>query len=223
MPVMRFSPVSPRKSTAMKAIFFLFFCSLSATTFSQRLSGYAAIGMGSSIEDNIEGCSNQNRLRYIGSFTLYYRVTGRFTVGAEAIGSGPLNLFNKSSCNITNPDNSLSLSPSNQRAGTILLHNKMLLFSYKEMEPYIDFGVGINTFYFSEPDKGAGNLKKTAFVFSPEFGIDIYKFRFACKVIVGGKTPRFTGTDADENRTVKLESMKPQQVYLTIGYQMFRF
>ncbi|HYF33228.1 MAG TPA: hypothetical protein VD993_19015 [Chitinophagaceae bacterium] len=206
----------------MKSILLLVFCGMSVTTFSQRLSGYAAFGMGSSIEDNIPGCSNQNRLRYIGSMTIYYRITGRYSFGAEAIGSGPLNLFNKSACDVTNPDNSLTLSSSNQRAGTILLHNKMLLFSYKEMEPYIDFGVGINTFYYSEPDKGAGSLKKTSLVFSPEFGVDIYKFRFACKMIIGGKTPNFRGTDANENRPVRLESMKAQQVYLTIGYQLFR-
>ena len=83
-------------------------------------------------------------------------------------------------------------------------------------------GIGVNTYYYSDPVKDAGRLKKGTVVISPEFGIDIYKFQFACKVIVGGKTPSYNGTDPEQNRPVSLESIKAQQVYLTIGYQLFR-
>jgi hypothetical protein len=59
-------------------------------------------------------------------------------------------------------------------------------------------------------------------VFSPEFGINIYKFQFACKLIKGGKTPSFNGTDPSTGKAVSLQSVKADQVYLTIGYQLFR-
>lgn len=191
---------------------------------SQRLTGYAALGLGTSLEPNIEGCSEQNRSRYIGSMSAYYRVNGRISIGAEALGSGPLNIFGKSSCDVNNPaDNSLKLSPSNLKSGTMLLHAKMLLMSYKEMEPYIDLGVGFNTYRYEDPIEDAGRIRKKTFVLAPELGINIYKFQFACKVILGGKTPQFSGTDPEQqNRQVSLQSIKAQQVYLTIGYQLFR-
>ncbi len=208
----------------MKSLLVLILSAISFSSFSQRLSGYAAVGLGTSIENNIPGCSEQNRSRFIGSMSLYYRVNGRISIGAEAIGSGALNLFSKSSCETTDPaDNTLRLSPSNQKAGTSLLHAKLLLMSYKEMEPYIDMGIGFNTYYYSDPTKDAGRIKKSSFVMSPSIGIDIYKFQFACKLIIGGKTPSFSGMDTERNQKVSLQSIKAQQVYLTIGYQLFRF
>lgn len=213
------------KLSAMKSILLLIGTfAMWASAFSQRLSGYAALGLGTSLEKNIEGCSEQNRARYIGSMSAYYRVNGRISIGAEAMGSGPLNIFGKSACDLNDPnDNSLKLSPSNLKSGTVLLHGKMLLMSYKEMEPYVDMGIGFNTYRYADPVKDAGSIKKTTFVMAPELGINIYKFQFACKVIIGGKTPQFNGTDPEQqNRVVKLESIKAQQVYLTIGYQLFR-
>jgi len=207
----------------MKSILLLLLCGMSLGAFSQRLSAYGSIGFGSSIEKNIPGCDEQNRTRYVGTMGLYYRVNQRISIGAEALGSGPLNIFNHSSCDMTDPNNNaLILSPSNLKSGTCLLRGKMLLLSYKEMEPYIGMGIGVNTYYYSDPVKDAGRLKKGTVVISPEFGIDIYKFQFACKVIVGGKTPGYNGTDPEQNRPVSLESIKAQQVYLTIGYQLFR-
>jgi hypothetical protein len=208
----------------MKSIFLLLLCGISLGAFSQRLSAYGSLGFGSSIEKNIAGCDEQNRTRYIGGFGMYYRINGRISIGAEALGSGPLKIFNHGSCNVTDPsNNSLILSPSNLKAGTMIFRGRMLLLSYKEMEPFIGMGVGLNTYYYSDPVKDAGNIKKAAIVISPEFGIDIYKFQFSCKVIVGGKTPGYSGTDPEQqNRPVSLESIKAQQVYLTIGYQLFR-
>lgn len=197
---------------------------MSIPAFSQRLTTYVGLGLGTSLEKNIEGCSEQNRARYIGSVSAYYRVNGRISIGAEALGSGPFNVFGKSSCDVNDPgNNSLKLSPSNQKSGTVLLHGKLTLMSYKEMEPYIDMGVGFNTYRYADPVKDAGSIKKTTFVMAPELGINIYKFQFACKIILGGKTPQFSGTDPEQqNRVVTLQSIKAQQVYLTIGYQLFR-
>ena len=208
----------------MKSLLLILMCGTTLTAFSQRLSAYGAIGFGSSIEKNIAGCDEQNRTRYIGSMSLYYRINQRISIGGEALGSGPLNIFNHGSCNTTDPNtNAILLSPSNLKSGTVLLRGKMLLLSYKEMEPYIGMGIGVNTYYYSDPVKDAGRVKKGTMVISPEFGIDIYKFQFACKVIVGGKTPGYSGTDPEQqNRPVSLESIKAQQVYLTIGYQLFR-
>jgi hypothetical protein len=207
----------------MKLIVLLLLSGLSFTAYSQRLSGYAAMGFGSSIEKNIAGCDEQNRSRYLGSMSVYYRVNGRVSIGAEAIGTGPLNIFNHSTCETTDPaTNTLRLSPSNLKGGAMLLKGKLLLLSYKEMEPYIGMGIGLNTYYYSDPVKEAGRIKKQTVVMSPEFGIDIYKFQFPCKVILGGKTPGYHGTDPEKNRPVSLESIKAQQVYLTIGYQLFR-
>ena len=192
-------------------------------TYAQRLSGFGALGLGSTIEKNIAGCDDQNRSRYVGSFSVYYRATPRISIGFEALSSGALSIFNKTSCDVTDPnDNTLRLSPSNLKGRAMLLRTKMLLLSYKEMEPYVSMGVGINTYYYPDPIKDAGSIKKGTVVLSPEFGIDIYKFQFACKVIVGGKTPRYSGQDPEQNRPVSLESIKAQQVYLTIGYQLFR-
>lgn len=208
----------------MKSILLLLVASVISTcAFSQRLTGYAGLGLGTSLEKNIEGCDEQNRARYIGSMSAYYRVNGRISIGAEAMGSGPLNVFGKSSCDVNDPsDGSLRLSPSNLKSGTVLLHGKLLLMSYKEMEPYIDMGIGFNTYRYADPVKDVGSIKKTTIVMAPELGINIYKFQFACKVIIGGKTPAFNGTDPEQNRKVTLQSIKAQQVYLTIGYQLFR-
>lgn len=213
-----------RKITGMKTLLLLLLLSVtSAFTYAQRLSGYGALGLGSSIEKNVTGCDEQNRSRYIGSLSIYYRATPRISIGVEALNSGALNIFNKSNCDVTDPsDNTLRLSPSNLKAGTMLLRTKMLLLSYKEMEPYLGMGIGINTYRYDDPVKDAGNIKKNTVVLSPEFGIDIYKFQFACKLILGGKTPRYYGQDPEQNRKVSLESIKAQQVYLTIGYQLFR-
>lgn len=206
----------------MKSILLLVLSGIGITGYSQRLSNYVSAGLGTSLENNIEGCTQQNRSRYIGGMSVYYRLTDRFSIGAEAITSGRLDIFGKSSCDVTDPaDNSLKLSPSNLKAGTVLLHGKITLFHYKEMEPYISMGMGINTYYYTEPVKGAGRLRKTSPVVSPEFGINMYKFQFACKLIMGGKTPSFSGVNENE-RAVTLQSTKPNQVYLTIGYQMFK-
>jgi hypothetical protein len=207
----------------MKPILFLLLSCMSASTFSQRLSGYASLGLGSSIEDNIAGFNSQNRTRFIGSMAFYFRVNGRLSIGAEATGSGPLNILGQSDRAITDPsDNSLVLSPSNLKASGILLRNKVLLFSYKDWEPYIDIGVGINTYYYSDPVKDAVTIKKSSFVLSPEFGVNIHKFQFAVKMISSAKTPRFSGTEPEGSKAVSLQSIKAQQVYLTIGYQLFR-
>ncbi|HYE55203.1 MAG TPA: hypothetical protein VD996_10180 [Chitinophagaceae bacterium] len=207
----------------MKSIILLLLCGAAMTTQAQRLTNYVSFGLGTSIEKNIEGCSEQNRTRYIASMAMYYRLTDRFSIGGEAIASGKLGLFGNSSCNTTNATtNTLQLSPSNPTASTVLLHGKMMLISYKEMEPYIDMGVGINTYSYSDPVKDAGKVKKRSFVFAPEVGINMYKFQFACKMILGAKTPSFNGTDTENNRHVALESIKAQQVYLTIGYQLFK-
>jgi hypothetical protein len=206
----------------MKSILLLLLSGTCITGYSQRISNYISGGLGTSLEKNIEGCTEQNRSRYIGSMSIYCRLTDRFSVGAEAITSGRLDVFGKSSCDITDPaDNSLKLSPSNLKSGTVLLHGKMNLFQYKEMEPYISMGMGVNTYYYSEPVKGAGRLRKMSPVVCPEFGLNMYKFQFACKLIMGGKTPSFSGVDEHE-RAVTLQSTKPNQVYLTIGYQLFK-
>ena len=207
----------------MKSLLLLVFTGMSLSGFSQRFSGYAAVGLGSSLENNIQGITTQNRSRFIGSMTLYCRVTERLSIGAEANGSGAFNVFNQSSSNMDDAEgNTIQLSPSNLKAGSILLRNKILLFSWREIEPYIDVGLGLNTFYYSDPVANMGTIKKTRFVFSPEFGINIYKFQFACKLIKGGKTPSFNGTDPSTGKTVSLQSVKADQVYLTIGYQLFR-
>jgi hypothetical protein len=207
----------------MKSLLLLVFTGISLSGFSQRFSGYAAVGLGSSLENNIQGITTQNRSRFIGSMTLYCRVTERLSIGAEANGSGSFNVFTRSSANVDDAEgNTVQLSPSNLKAGSILLRNKILLFSWREIEPYIDVGLGLNTFYYSDPVADMGTIKKTRFVFSPEFGINIYKFQFACKLIKGGKTPSFHGTDPSTGKTVSLQSVKADQVYLTIGYQLFR-
>ncbi|HEX6180348.1 MAG TPA: hypothetical protein VFZ47_03835 [Chitinophagaceae bacterium] len=207
----------------MKSLLLLIFTGMSISGFGQRFSGYAAVGLGSSLEDNIQGITTQNRSRFIGSMTLYCRATERLSIGAEANASGGFNLFNRSSSTIDDGEgNTLQLTPSNLKAGSILLRNKILLFSWREIEPFIDLGFGLNTFYYSDPVQNIGTIKKTRFVFSPEFGINIYKFQFACKLIKGGKTPSFTGTDPATGKTVTLQSVKADQVYLTIGYQLFR-
>lgn len=205
----------------MKSLFILLLICTCTSTYSQRISTFFSAGLGTSLEDNIEGCSKQNRSRYIGSGILYFRVNDRFSIGAEAITSGRLDIFGKSGCDIINPDNSLQLSPSNLKSGTVLLHGKFNLFQYKEMEPYISIGTGVNTYYYSEPVKGAAKLKKVSPVISPEIGINMYKFQFACKLIIGGKTPSFNGID-ENDRVVTLQSTKPNQLYLTIGYQLFK-
>jgi len=208
----------------MKPILLLLLSAVSIACYSQRLSNYASIGLGSSLEKNIEGCTDQNRTRFIASMGMYYKMTDRLSIGGEAIASGKFGLFGNSACNVNDPStNTLKLSPSNLSSSTILLHGKLMLFSYKEMEPYIDMGVGINTYHYSDPIKDAGKIKQRSFVFSPEFGINMYKFQFACKLILGGKTPSFNGQDMENNRKVSLQSMKAQQVYLTIGYQLFKF
>ena len=207
----------------MKTALLLLLSAASLTASAQRLSGYAALGLGSSVEKNITGCDEQNRSRYIGSTSIYWRVNQRISIGAEALGSGAFNVFKKAECNMTDgTTNTLYLSPSNLKSSTALLRMKMLLLSYKEMEPYIGMGIGMNTYYYSDPVKDAGRIKKKTVVLSPEVGIDIYKFQFACKVIIGGKTPGYNGTDPEQNRPVSLESIRAQQVYLTIGYQLFR-
>ncbi|MGB8193700.1 MAG: hypothetical protein WCF67_17340 [Chitinophagaceae bacterium] len=207
----------------MKSLIVIMLCSISAASFAQRLSNFVSAGMGTSMEDNIEGCTNQNRMRYIGSMSLYYRITDRISIGAEAIGSNRLSIFGNSSCDVTDPsDNSLKLGPSNMRAGTVLMHTRMKLLNYKEMEPYIDMGVGINTYYYSIPLNDAGTVQKRSFVYSPEVGISMYKFQFACKLIMGAKTPSYSAIDSESNRMVSLKSVRAQQVYLTIGYQLFK-
>jgi hypothetical protein len=207
----------------MKCILLLLLTGISITGSSQRISAYISGGLGTSLEDNIAGYTQQNRSRYIGSAGVYYRLTERFSTGAEAITSNRLNMFGKSAGSITNPsDNSIQLSPSNLKAGAVLLVGKMVLFNYKEMEPYIGMGVGFNTYYYPEPVTGAGQLKKTSAVMSPEFGIRMYKFQFACKMIMGGKTPSYNGVNEHE-QAVTLQRTSPNQLYLTIGYQIFRF
>ncbi len=208
----------------MKIILLLLLSGISLGCFSQRLSSFVSVGLGTSIEQNIEGCSNQNRSRIVGSMSAYYRVTDRISIGAEAMGSGALNIFGRTACDIVDPtDNSLKLSHSNLNAGTVLLRSKFQLITYKEMEPYIGVGVGINTYTYPSPVKDVERAKKSSFVFSPEIGVNMYKFQFSCKLILGGKTPAFGKMDTERNQMVTMQSMKAEQVYLTIGYQLFRF
>jgi hypothetical protein len=60
-------------------------------------------------------------------------------------------------------------------------------------------------------------------VLSPEAGIQVSKFNFSLKFILGSKTPAFSGIDPNSNnQKVTIQSIKVQQYYFTASYRLFQ-
>jgi hypothetical protein len=104
------------------------------------------------------------------------------------------------------------------------LRNKFSFSENKKINPYVDLGAG---FTFFSKNINIGNItkaKNSSFIISPEAGISVSRFQFACKFILLGTTANKTGVDvSSNNQKLLLESIKAQQVFLTASYKIFQF
>lgn len=210
----------------MKLSFLLVAIFLATAAFSQHFSIEAGAGLGGNLEKKFPDCNKKDKGRLAGYLGISYAIGEHYSIGLEGIASGRLFslLGGAAACNGEDAStNTILLNNNNQRATTLLLRNKYSFSSTNSTRPYLAVGIGVNRFTRNVNADDAAKVHERSLVVSPEFGIETGRFIFACKLILGGKTASFSGFDSFSNQYYRLASTTAQQLYLTAGYQLFRF
>lgn len=192
----------------------------------KKFSTHIAFGIGGNFEKAFPGVAKKDKGRLMASVAVYYKVSDKYSAGIEAITSGRFGSLigdgGLANVSTTSP-NTIKLNYNNMGAGNYLIRNKFSFRTDKELQPYFDLGFGITTFYYNINLKDLNKVRKSSFVVSPEVGVTVKKWQFSWKAILGGKTPAYSGFDANQNATLILGSINSQQLYLTAAYRLFRF
>jgi hypothetical protein len=98
-----------------------------------------------------------------------------------------------------------------------------LFTTENKFKPYVDLGIGITNYFTGSVTVDQSRVRETSFAVSPEIGVQLSRFNFACVMVFGGNTPAFEGFDSFSNMNVSLSSIKSQQLYVTVGYRIFKF
>jgi hypothetical protein len=192
----------------------------------QKFQTYVGGGLGGNFEDKFPHCARRDNGRLMLFVRQYYRINDLFSLGAEAFSLNRLGSFlgGIPVCNYDDPvTNTIEMNNNNLPGGGFLLRGRWTPKTKGSWQPFVDIGVGVlsisNNIFF----RGIDRVEKNSFVFCPEIGGTYSRFTFAATILLGGKTPQFNGKDVNTNRTMILESISSQQLYLTLGFLLFRF
>jgi len=199
---------------------------ISTTCFSQKkFTTHVGLGMGGVLENKneIPNCTSKTSIRAIAFISQYYKVNDKISIGLQALTSG--DLIGTGKCEQYNATtNTRTVSSNSMTANSILLRGRYFLSHGTIIKPYFDIGVGTTSYTYGSITAEQGSISKTSLAFSTEIGLEIAdKLNIAYVGIFGGKTPSFTGFDSFSNENKVLQSIRSQQMYLTVGYRLFQF
>jgi opacity protein-like surface antigen len=199
---------------------------ISTTCYSQKkFTTYVGLGTGGVIENkkHIPGCTFKGALRIAGFVSQYYKVNDKISIGLQALTSG--DLIGVGKCSEYNvATNTRTVSSNSMSANSLLLRGRYFIGNSNIVKAYLDLGVGTTTYTYGSITVEQGSISKSSFALSSEIGVEIaQKLNIACVGIFGGKTPFFTGFDSFSMENKVLQSIKSQQIYLTVGYRLFHF
>lgn len=205
----------------------IFLLLLNSTSFAQKFSTYIGLGLGGNFEQRFPDCPKKDRGRIAGYIGQYYAINDNFSIGLQAIFSGrflssvggdggPCSYYIDSS-------NTNVLSYNNLNASSYLVRGRYLFTTENKCKPYVDLGIGITNYFTGSVTVDQSRVRETSFAISPEIGVQLSRFNFACVMVFGGKTPAFEGFDSFSNMNVSLSSIKSQQLYVMVGYRLFKF
>lgn len=184
------------------------------------------MGLGGNYEERFSYCDRKDRGRINAYITQYYQIHTSYSIGIEAQTSGRIFSIIGGSpvCDGYNDaSNTRYLNQNNLNASSFFIRNRYIFARQEELRLYVDLGLGINTFFTNNPTAGISRLGKSTLALSPEVGLQLSRFQLSCKFILGGKTPGFNGFVAAQNENVVMKSIPVQQLYLSLGFNLFRF
>jgi hypothetical protein len=192
--------------------------------FSQKFSAWAGAGIGGNFEEKFPYNAKQDKGRLAGQIGLYYQVSDHYSIGIQVMASTRFGAFIGSGTNADyTTGNTTFKNNNNLNAASYFIRNKYSLYSNKSLQWYADLGIGITNYSTGYMTTDQQSVAKTSFAISPELGLQFSRFKFACVMIIGGKTPEFQGFDSFSNSNVSIKSISSQQLYFTAGYNVFRF
>jgi len=199
---------------------------ISTTCFSQkRFTTYVGLGTGGVIENKnlIPGCTFKGTPRIAGFVSQYYKVNDEISIGLQILTSGDLIGVGKCS-EYDVATNTRTVSSNSMSANSFLLRGRYFISNSNIAKAYLDIGIGTTSYTNGYITAEQGSISKSSFALSSEIGVEIaQKLNIACVGIFGGKTPSFTGFDTFSMENKVLQSIKSQQIYLTVGYRLFQF
>lgn len=199
---------------------------VSTTCYSQKkFTTHVGLGMGGVLENKnqIPNCTSKTSLRVAGFISQYYKVNDKISIGLQVLSGGDLIGTGKCSQYIATT-NTRIVSSNSMSASSFLLRGRYFLSNTTFIKPYFDLGIGTTSYSYGSITAEKGSISRSSFALSSEIGVEIAeKLNIALVGIFGGKTPSFNGFDSFSNENKVLQSIKSQQMYLTVGYRLFRF
>ena len=202
-------------------IFFLHLFN-SNTALSQKFSAELSGGLGSTLAKNEKPVKKSRAIILLAG---YYNINKQLSVGVEVSTAGGFTNSiggNASNDMFDQATNTLNIDPSNMNSNALLTKLKYTLTKReKGIKPFVEFGMGTNTFFrkiFDVPIVTEKRVKHTNFAFQPEIGFSVSGFQLSMKYLVGGKTPDYAGVN-NMQTNVKLKSISISALYLSAGWR----
>ena len=193
---------------------------------SQTFITKIGLGLGGVFEQKFPGCTQKDNGKIMASFSQFYTPGKKYSLGLQAIASGRLFsiLGGIAPCQtFDNASNKTVIGFNNLDANSLLIRNRFTFLKKTKVGFYGDLGVGLTTYKYNRITREQGKVSKTNFAVSPQIGFTVSRFDFACMMIFGGRTPSFEGYDSFSARNVSLSSIRSQQLYLMLGFDLFKF
>lgn len=210
------------KSFLLAVLLFVFMKGIS-----QNYTTKIGLGIGGKFEKSFPGCSEKSTGgRIMASLSQYYAPSKKYSIGLQAITSGKL--FSiigglAGGCEIYDDVNDkIIIGYNNLNASSYFLRNR---YKIKEANNtfYADLGLGITNYYYGAITEENGRASKISFAISPQIGFQFSRLDLGCLLILGGRTPEYEGYNNSRQKHVSLTSIKSQQLYITMSYDVVRF
>lgn|GEM_PF-5156736 len=198
----------------------------SICTGQKRFSTNLGFGFGGAIEKEFIKAPGKGSGRITVFIAQKYMVSDNFSLSLELLTSGNMGGLLGGSGTFDYEDtstNTIFINNTNLNANSMFLKAYSSFPSDKKIKFFIAFGLGLITYNYNINAGDTKKVKKSSLGISPEIGISIAKYQFACKAFIGGTTPSFTGSDAFSNLNLKLESVPSQQILFTMSFPVFSF
>lgn len=191
----------------------------------QKFSTFIGLGIGDNIEKKFPFYSKKERGRVVLTVSEYFQVKESISIGVEGNVSGRLFSVLGGTPGVGDKEetanNTLWKNNNNLSANSLFVKGRYAFVSQNKLKPYVELGLGVNTYYFNLFVNDVTKLKQRQFVVKPEFGFNVARFRLAINAIIGGRTPGYDDVDRNSNTRVVLRNISSHQVYLKTEYRLF--
>ncbi len=190
--------------------------------FSQKFSVLPGVGLGSTLAKN-ENANKKGRVMI--NLNGYYNLNKQLSFGIEVATAG--SLFISANQDKFHPaTNTIAKDASYMKSNTALAKVKYYFTAKRKgINPFAEFGFGVNTYYekvFNIPGYNNKKIKHSNLAWQPEIGISIRYFQVSARYLVGGKTPDFTAVDGS-GANVSYESIHISPLYLNVSWRFDLF